>query len=416
MVSCARSASATVAQQLQSQALTILCCSLSISLSSDVGWLKTVDQYFIGSNTSLQEASVHDLITATMAALKRVPERKFVYVEQAFFQRWWRQQDDAMQALVRSFVASGQLEFINGGWCMHDEATAHYVDMVDQTTLGHQYILKEFGADANPTIGWQVDPFGHSATQAALLSAEVGFDALFFGRIDYQDHDHRVATKEMQVSHSGVSRLGLPQHLQCLTPVFPLALCLQFQWAPSPSLGMDASVWTEVALDGNCQQRLRSSSASAPSPSMTDRSVLSDAAVRQPSRHVLLGPAVRQRGLQRADPGQGRPRGQERGQASGRLHTRGPRHRRHQEGRPGHHARQSTRTQPHALHAAATSAQSLPVCTQMQWNVRAHAVSRTQCPQQQRAAHSLPGCTQMGSDFNYNSAERYFISQQRAAQ
>ena len=31
------------------------------------------------------------------------------------------------------------------------------------------------------------DPFGHSATQAALLSAEVGFDGLFFGRLDYQD-------------------------------------------------------------------------------------------------------------------------------------------------------------------------------------------------------------------------------------
>ncbi len=36
-------------------------------------------------------------------------------------------------------------------------------------------------------VGWQIDPFGHSATQASLLSAEVGFDALYFGRIDYQD-------------------------------------------------------------------------------------------------------------------------------------------------------------------------------------------------------------------------------------
>ncbi|MFN9980859.1 MAG: hypothetical protein ACK53Y_13120, partial [bacterium] len=32
-----------------------------------------------------------------------------------------------------------------------------------------------------------MDPFGHSATQASLFSAEVGFDALFFGRIDHQD-------------------------------------------------------------------------------------------------------------------------------------------------------------------------------------------------------------------------------------
>ena len=36
-----------------------------------------------------------------------------------------------------------------------------------------------------PTVGWQIDPFGHSATQASL-SALYGFDAQFFGRADYQ--------------------------------------------------------------------------------------------------------------------------------------------------------------------------------------------------------------------------------------
>jgi hypothetical protein len=51
--------------------------------------------------------------------------------------------------------------------------------MVDQTTLGHRLLLQEFGV--KPTVGWQLDPFGHSATQAALLSADAGFDALVFG-------------------------------------------------------------------------------------------------------------------------------------------------------------------------------------------------------------------------------------------
>ena len=40
--------------------------------------------------------------------------------------------------------------------------------MVDQTTRGHQFILKNFGADAAPRATWQIDPFGHSNTQAAL--------------------------------------------------------------------------------------------------------------------------------------------------------------------------------------------------------------------------------------------------------
>lgn len=54
---------------------------------------------------------------------------------------------------------------------MHDEAATHYVDMIDQTTLGHRYIKEQFGKI--PRIGWQIDPFGHSAVQAYLLGAEV---------------------------------------------------------------------------------------------------------------------------------------------------------------------------------------------------------------------------------------------------
>lgn len=55
---------------------------------------------------------------------------------------------------------------------MHDEATAHYVGMVDQTHLGHSFIRREFGEDYLPKVAWQIDPFGHSATQASLLGAQ----------------------------------------------------------------------------------------------------------------------------------------------------------------------------------------------------------------------------------------------------
>jgi alpha-mannosidase len=154
----------------------------------DVGWLKTVDQYYYGLYNEIQHAAVQYIIKSVVAALARNPQRKFMYVEQAFFQRYWREANDYDKNLTRSLVKNGQLEFVNGGWCMHDEAAAHYIDMIDQTTLGHKFIVEEFGASAVPTIGWQIDPFGHSSTQASLLSAEVGFDGLFFGRIDYQGH------------------------------------------------------------------------------------------------------------------------------------------------------------------------------------------------------------------------------------
>jgi len=100
------------------------------------------------------------------------------------------------QGRVKALVNNGQLSFVNGGWCMHDEAATHFMGMIDQTTLGHNFLKETF--DYTPTVGWQIDPFGHSATQASLLSAEAGFDALYFGRIDYQDLNLRRDSKRVE--------------------------------------------------------------------------------------------------------------------------------------------------------------------------------------------------------------------------
>ncbi|CAN6713500.1 unnamed protein product [Malus baccata var. baccata] len=176
----------------------------------DVGWKKTVDQYYTGSNNSLQVACVRMVLDSLVPALLADKNRKFIYVEQAinivFFQRWWRDQTEATQNTVKQLVSSGQLELINGGMCMHDEAAAHYIDMIDQTTLGHRFIKQEF--NVTPRIGWQIDPFGHSAVQAYLLGAEVGFDSLFFARIDYQDRAKRKNEKSLEVVWRGSKSLG----------------------------------------------------------------------------------------------------------------------------------------------------------------------------------------------------------------
>lgn len=183
----------------------------------DVGWLKTIDQYYVGSNNSIQGACVQNVLDSLVPALLADKNRKFIYVEQAFFQRWWREQSDAIQNIVKGLVKSGQLEFINGGYCMHDEAATHYIDMIDQTTLGHQFIKEEFGVI--PRIGWQIDPFGHSAVQAYLLGAEVGFDSLFFSRIDYQDRAKRKDEKTLEVVWRGSKSLGSSS--QIFTGIFP---------------------------------------------------------------------------------------------------------------------------------------------------------------------------------------------------
>lgn len=61
---------------------------------------------------------------------------RFIYVEMAFFWQWWHEQTETTRSVVRDLVAEGRLEFVNGGWCMNDEATTHYVDIIDQMSLG----------------------------------------------------------------------------------------------------------------------------------------------------------------------------------------------------------------------------------------------------------------------------------------
>ncbi|CAB9508715.1 Lysosomal alpha-mannosidase [Seminavis robusta] len=162
----------------------------------DVGWLKTVEQYFYGLNMTIQKACVKDILDTVVEALLDNPHRTFTYVEMRFFSMWFYNQTDAVKDSVRFLIANKQLSFANGGWCMHDEAATHFMGMIDQTTLGHAFLKEELGYI--PKVGWQLDPFGHSATQSSLLSAKTGFDALYFGRIDYQDLDIRKKTQQCE--------------------------------------------------------------------------------------------------------------------------------------------------------------------------------------------------------------------------
>ncbi|XP_061357704.1 alpha-mannosidase isoform X2 [Gastrolobium bilobum] len=184
----------------------------------DVGWLKTIDQYYVGSNNTIQVACVQNVLDSVVVSLQKDPNRKFVFAEMAFFHRWWVEQSPQTQEQVKKLVDAGQLEFVNGGWCMHDEATCHYIDMIDQTSLGHRFLKEQF--NKTPRAGWQIDPFGHSAVQAYLLGAELGFDSVHFARIDYQDRAKRKDDKSLEVIWRGSKTFG--SSAQIFANAFPV--------------------------------------------------------------------------------------------------------------------------------------------------------------------------------------------------
>lgn len=73
--------------------------------------------------------------------------------------------------------------------------------------MGLKFLSDNFGACARPRIGWQIDPFGHSREQASLF-AQMGYDGMFFGRLDYQDKENRLANKEMEMIWHASNDLG----------------------------------------------------------------------------------------------------------------------------------------------------------------------------------------------------------------
>ena len=63
---------------------------------------------------------------------------------------------------------------------MNDEAATDYNAIIDQMTLGLQFVAETFGPEARPRAAWHIDPFGHSAEQAALFALVRVYCSKFF--------------------------------------------------------------------------------------------------------------------------------------------------------------------------------------------------------------------------------------------
>ncbi|VDL90897.1 unnamed protein product [Schistocephalus solidus] len=218
----------------------------------DVGWLKTIDQYYYGYASMFQQAGVQYILDSVIQSLLADSTRKFTYVEMAFFERWWRLQSLSTQNSVRHLVRCGQLEFALGGWSMNDEAVVHYSDSVDQLTRGLTFIKETFGECGRPRVAWQIDPFGHARDQAQLF-LEAGFDGVFFQRMDFREKRLRLQQRQMEVlwrpNVTGENR-GLFTHMLFQSYCSPPGFCFDSKCSDDPIIddpaAKDYNVHTRV--------------------------------------------------------------------------------------------------------------------------------------------------------------------------
>ena len=113
----------------------------------DTGW-RTVDQYYV--------EEVRYIYDSVVAALALNPLRKICFCRDGIFIEWWREQELTIQETVRKLFKNGQLEFINGVWCMADDASPNWDAFIDQVTFGHLYIADTLGAEYLPKFAWHM--------------------------------------------------------------------------------------------------------------------------------------------------------------------------------------------------------------------------------------------------------------------
>ena len=54
-----------------------------------MGWVKTVEEYFTGSNKDSQHASVNNILDGVIEELAKNPKRRFTLATVGFLELWW---------------------------------------------------------------------------------------------------------------------------------------------------------------------------------------------------------------------------------------------------------------------------------------------------------------------------------------
>eukprot|EP00051_Salpingoeca_urceolata_P001577 m.42107 g.42107 ORF g.42107 m.42107 type:complete len:1265 (+) comp11516_c0_seq1:809-4603(+) len=143
----------------------------------DPGWRRTFEQY---------QSVVDGILDSVVAALERDSKRTFVWSENSFFVVWWSRRSEAVHVRVRALLRTGQLEFVGGGFVMHDEATTSFDTVLASMTEGLVWLDETFGSEGGrPHYGFQIDPFGHSALTASVFKA-LRFRGTVLNRVHYR--------------------------------------------------------------------------------------------------------------------------------------------------------------------------------------------------------------------------------------
>lgn len=200
----------------------------------DAGYRKSFSDYY--------NSEVKYILSSVMEALDSDPKKTFVWEEISFFSVWWREISEEERSRVKYLIKTGQLEFIGGGWVMHDEAVTSAYGIVEQMTLGLTFLNKTLGV--RPKVEWHIDPFGHSAFMPELYR-QLGYKGVVINRVPNDIKQEMKSQKELEFFWlSQVSNKTIFTHV------------LDSHYTTPYMIGIDTEEKAQSFVD-SCQQRLQ---------------------------------------------------------------------------------------------------------------------------------------------------------------
>lgn len=127
------------------------------------------------------QAGADEALATFRSAVDRCHEYpEFRYTRgEAWLYQWIEDLDPGLFAAVRELVKEGRWSIAGGQWIQPDANLPTAAGWRKQIELGQRYFKDRFGV--SPTIGYNVDTFGHPATLPDLLH-EVGYTGYVFHR------------------------------------------------------------------------------------------------------------------------------------------------------------------------------------------------------------------------------------------
>ena len=138
----------------------------------DHGWLTTIKKYY--------SENVQQILNNLVVLLQEHSERKFTWAETAYLGMWLA--NSPHKDFIQDMVDAGRLEIAGGGVVQSDEASPDFEMLTRQLETGHSFLHQQFGLQ-QVAVAWQIDAFGHSAHNAAVLAA-FGYKYLVINRIE----------------------------------------------------------------------------------------------------------------------------------------------------------------------------------------------------------------------------------------